>query len=212
LIAQAERPVILAGHGIKSARSERLFRECIAQLGIPVLTTWRASDLVGDDHPLFFGRPGAIGQPGANLVVQDADLLVSIGARLDFAVTGFDQSQFARAAKKVVVDVDEAEIRKLKTKVNVPVTADAGDFIREMLARKTSIRHNDREIILKKAYLEYMRENEDYMQSIYQKITMANPVYFDKLRSSERGFIIFSRFIFSKYIFDKNNLKQSRDL
>lgn len=69
------------------------------------------------------------------------------------------------------------------------------------------IRHNDREIILKKAYSEYMRENEAYMRSVYEKITTLNPVYFDKLRSSERGFIIFSRFVFSKYIFDKNNLK-----
>lgn len=74
------------------------------------------------------------------------------------------------------------------------------------------IRHNDREIILKKAYSEYMRENEAYMRSVYEKITTLNPVYFDKLRSSERGFIIFSRFIFSKYIFDKNNLKGLREL
>jgi hypothetical protein len=74
------------------------------------------------------------------------------------------------------------------------------------------IRHNDHEIILKKAYSEYMRENEDYMRSIYEKITVLNPLYFDKLRSSERGFIIFSRFVFSKYIFDKNNLKGLREL
>ena len=74
------------------------------------------------------------------------------------------------------------------------------------------IRHNDREIILKKAYSEYMRENEAYMRSVYEKITTLNPVYFDKLRSSERGFIIFSRFVFSKYIFDKNNLKALREL
>ena len=74
------------------------------------------------------------------------------------------------------------------------------------------IRHNDREIILKRAYSEYMRENEVYMRSMYEKITTLNPIYFDKLRSSEKGFIIFSRFVFSKYIFDKNNLKGSREL
>ena len=74
------------------------------------------------------------------------------------------------------------------------------------------IRYNDREVILKKAYLEYIHKNEDYMRSVYEKITTANPLYFDKLRSSERGFLVFSRFIFSKYIFDKNNLKQSRNL
>ena len=74
------------------------------------------------------------------------------------------------------------------------------------------IRYNNREVILKKAYSEYMRENEDYMRSVYENITTINPFYFDQVRSSEKGFIIFSRFIFSKYIFDKNNLKQSRNL
>lgn len=74
------------------------------------------------------------------------------------------------------------------------------------------IRHNDREIILKKAYSEYMLENEAYMRSVFEKITTLNPIYFDKLRSTDRGFIIFSRFIFNKYIFDKNDLKGFRDL
>ena len=74
------------------------------------------------------------------------------------------------------------------------------------------IRYNDREVILKKAYSEYMRENEDYIRSVYEKITTINPLYFDKLRSSDRGFLVFSRFIFSKYIFDKNNLKEMRNL
>ena len=74
------------------------------------------------------------------------------------------------------------------------------------------IRYNDREVILKKAYSEYMRDNEDNMRSVYEKITTMNPVYFDKLRSSDRGFLVFSRFVFSKYIFDKNNLKGLREL
>jgi hypothetical protein len=96
------------------------------------------------------------------------------------------------------------------TKKNIVDDEKSEDIKKDVLLRL--IRHNDREIILKKAYLEYMLENEDYMRSIYEKITTLNPVYFDKLRSSEKGFIIFSRFVFSKYIFDKNNLKGLRDL
>jgi len=91
------------------------------------------------------------------------------------------------------------------TKKNIADDENLEDIKKNELLRL--IRHNDREIILKKAYLEYMRENEDYMRSVYEKITTLNPLYFDKLRSSERGFIIFSRFVFSKYIFDKNGLK-----
>ena len=96
------------------------------------------------------------------------------------------------------------------TKKNIVDDEKLEDIKKDELLRL--IRHNDREIILKKAYSEYMLENEDYMRSIYEKITTLNPVYFDKLRSSEKGFIIFSRFVFSKYIFDKNNLKGLRDL
>ena len=96
------------------------------------------------------------------------------------------------------------------TKKNIVDDEKLEDIKKDVLLRL--IRHNDREIILKKAYSEYMRENEDYMRSVYEKITTLNPVYFDKLRSIDMGFIIFSRFVFSKYIFDKNNLKGLRDL
>ena len=96
------------------------------------------------------------------------------------------------------------------TKKNIVDDENSEDIKKNELLRL--IRHNDREIILRKAYSEYMRENEAYMMSVYEKITTLNPLYFDKLRSSERGFIIFSRFIFSKYIFDKNNLKGLREL
>ena len=91
------------------------------------------------------------------------------------------------------------------TKKNIVNEEKSEDIKKDELLRV--IRHNDREIILKKAYSEYMQENEAYMRSVYEKITTLNPIYFDKLRSSERGFIIFSRFVFSKYIFEKNNLK-----
>lgn len=96
------------------------------------------------------------------------------------------------------------------TKKNIVDDEKSEDIKKNELLRV--IRYNDREIILKRAYSEYMRENEAYMRSVYEKITKFNPIYFDKLRSSERGFIIFSRFVFSKYIFDKNNLKGLREL
>jgi len=96
------------------------------------------------------------------------------------------------------------------TKKNIVDDEKNEDIKKDELLRV--IRHNDHEIILKKAYSEYMQENEAYMRSVYEKITTLNPIYFDKLRSSERGFIIFSRFVFSKYIFDKNNLKGLREL
>jgi acetolactate synthase-1/2/3 large subunit len=150
MIAQAERPVILAGHGIKSSRKETLFRECIAHLGVPVLTTWRACDLVGDDHPLYFGRPGAIGQPGANLIVEDADLLVAIGARLDFGQIGYDDEFLFADTKKIIVDVDPRELAKHRFPVTLAVEADAGAFLTELYAQLPEYRARPRETWLNK--------------------------------------------------------------
>jgi len=144
LLNAAKRPVLLAGNGVRLAGAEKAFLQLVSLLGIPVLTTWMGTDLLWDEHPLFFGKPGTVASRGANFALQNADAVLSIGARLDFAVTGFDQSQFARAARKIIVDVDAAEIRKLKMNIDIPVQADALDFIQEILKQQATIGSRDR--------------------------------------------------------------------
>jgi acetolactate synthase-1/2/3 large subunit len=144
LLNAAERPVLLVGNGVRLAGAGRALLQAIDILGIPVLTTWMGADLLWETHPFFFGKPGTVASRGANFTLQNADLLVSIGARLDFAVTGYDQTQFARAAKKVVVDIDSSEVDKLQMRVDVPVCADASVFIDGLLERRTSIRTTER--------------------------------------------------------------------
>ena len=129
LIKKANRPVILAGYGIRVANAIDSFLELVNNLNIPVLTTWKAADIIPDKHPLFCGRPGIAGQRAANFVQQNADLIICIGARLDFPQTGFNQIQWARNAKKVIVDIDPAELSKFEFKVDIPVCASALDFI-----------------------------------------------------------------------------------
>ena len=142
LLNQAERPIILAGNGVHHAGAEADFVEMVRLLQIPVLTTWAGADLLPYDDPLYVGRPGNIASRSANFAVQNSDLLISLGARLDFDVTGFNQAHFARAAKKVVVDVDPAELNKFTAmRVDVPVCADCRDFIqavRHQLANSQS--------------------------------------------------------------------------
>ncbi len=140
LLAGSERPVILAGNGIRSARAGALFAELLEKINIPVLLTWKAVDLISEEHRLFRGRPGAIGQRGANFTQQNADCLLILGARLDMPSTAFDHKHFARAARKIMVDIDPAEIWKMQTPVDVPVCADAGDFLREFLRQVESLR------------------------------------------------------------------------
>jgi len=140
LIQNSERPVILAGNGIRIAGAKDRFDDLANRLQIPVLTTWAAIDLIADSHQLFIGRPGSIAPRGANFALQNSDFLLAVGARLDAATTGYSHSWLARAAKKVIVDIDPAEIAKLKMRIDVSVCADAGEFIDEMLNQISSPR------------------------------------------------------------------------
>jgi acetolactate synthase-1/2/3 large subunit len=140
LINKSRRPVILAGNGVRLAGAVEKFRELILKLAIPVLTTWKAIDLLPEDHSLYMGRPGAIGQRGANFVQQNADLILCIGARLDTGQVAFSYKNFARSAKKVIVDVDQKEIDKIDANIDLEFNVDAGLFL-DGLGRRTSKIH-----------------------------------------------------------------------
>lgn len=132
-LQQAQRPVLLVGNGVHGAGAEASLRQLIEQLGIPTLTTWIGADLLEYDHPCYFGRCGTVAPRGANFTVQNADLVLAIGCRMDFSITGFDRSQFAREAEIVVVDIDPAEIAKLGELPDERFVCDAGAFIESLL-------------------------------------------------------------------------------
>ncbi len=129
LIAKAERPLILAGHGVRLSGAATIFRAWVEKLGIPVVSTWNALDLLSYDHPLCVGRPGVVALRAPNFAIQNCDLLISIGCRLDNIITAYNPRGFARVAKKVVVDVDQNEIDKLDMDIAVAVVSDAHAFI-----------------------------------------------------------------------------------
>ena len=129
-------------YGCRTLREE--FTQLIERLGIPVLTTWKAADFLPDDHPLYAGRPGAVGQRGANFTQQNADWMLIIGARLDLGQTAYTHANFARGAFKIMVDIDAAEIHKMQMKVDVPIVSDAGDFLREFTIQLPKIEKIDR--------------------------------------------------------------------
>jgi len=132
-INESKRPIILAGNGIRLSDAEEKFLDLAQKLKIPVLTTWKAMDFLDENHPLYVGRPGLIGQRGANFSQQNSDLFISIGARLDYGQTAFNHKNFARKAKKIIVDIDQSEIDKMDFKVDCPINSDAGHFIDEAL-------------------------------------------------------------------------------
>ena len=142
LINKSERPAILAGNGIRIAGAEKEFLDLVNQLNVPVLTTWLGIDLLPELHNLFIGRPGSIAPRGANFALQNSDCLLIIGSRLDMALTGYAPDRFARAAKKIMVDIDSNEIKKFNTLIDVPIYADAKEFIQLLLKaiNKTKVR------------------------------------------------------------------------
>ena len=98
-----------------------------------MLTTWRSLDILPQDHQLYVGRPGSVGQRGANFAQQNADLIICIGARLDLAQVAYNYGDFARGAKKVIVDIDEHELTKPSISVDLPLCMDAKVFIEQLL-------------------------------------------------------------------------------
>jgi len=138
-----ERPMLFAGNGIRLARAEKEFEELRKYLGVPTVATWCAADLVPSDDPTYVGRPGTVAARGANFALQNCDFLLSLGVRLDMAITGYAPHNLAREAHKVVVDIDSAELGKLHPHMQQPVCADAKAFLTELLKHKDKLKPRD---------------------------------------------------------------------
>ena len=102
------------------------------KLGIPVVTYWNAIDLIETDHPLYVGRAGNMGDRPGNFAIQNADLILAVGTRISIRQVGYDWKTWARAAEVIMVDVDAAEMKKPTIHVEMPVWADAKDFLMRM--------------------------------------------------------------------------------
>lgn len=125
----AQRPVLWLGHGIRLAGAADQLPSLLDELDIPTLVTWAGIDMLDSDHPRVIGRAGVYGQRSANFVLQNSDYVLAIGNRMAIPQVGYDMSELARDAKIDVVDIDEAEGRKLGARVREFVHADAAAFI-----------------------------------------------------------------------------------
>lgn len=128
-MAGAKRPVIYAGTGIRLSGQYDRFLKLVDRLGVPVVAAWNSNDLIPNDHPCYAGRPGTIGDRAGNFTVQNSDFLLILGCRLNIRLVSYNWASFAPAAFKVMVDVDEAEMRKPTLSVDLQVHADLGEFL-----------------------------------------------------------------------------------
>jgi acetolactate synthase-1/2/3 large subunit len=144
ILNKSERPVLLAGNGIRLSGGIEEFLQLVDVLNIPILTTWNGIDLIWEEHPLYYGRPGGLGHRYANFIQQNSDFFLSLGARLNLLQTGYNFDGFARAATKVMVDIDKNELYKINVRPDIPICADAKLFIEEILKQKEKIVPRDR--------------------------------------------------------------------
>lgn len=141
---KSERPVVLVGNGVRLAGAAALLQQVLEELSVPVLTTRLGVDLLPASHPLCFGMPGAIASRSANFILQNSDFLLALGARLDMQLMAYAPERFARAARKVLVNIDEAEIERLGQLIDLGVAADARAFMSELLSLRGEVDARDR--------------------------------------------------------------------
>jgi len=177
-LQEANRPVILAGSGVRAALAVELFTKIVNKLGIPVTTAW-THDIIASDDPLFCGRPGTIGDRAGNFVVQNADCLLILGSRLNIRQVSYNWNAFARYAYKIWVDVDPSELSKPTVKPDFPICSDLKDFL-EVL--DLVIVEKEYEALVHQDWLAWCQQRrQKYFGTGYsQKITnqKINPYYF----------------------------------
>lgn len=169
-IKEAQRPVIFAGSGIRLGDAHRDFIDVIEKLNIPVVTAWNAHDNLWDEHPLFCGRPGTVGTRGGNFVVQNSDLLLVLGCRLNIRQISYNYKAFAPKAYKIVVDIDEAELNKPTVKVDMKIHANVKDVL-------SSLNHFDE---IKSCHTQKHEEWLKWAREINEKYPATIPEYYEK--------------------------------
>lgn len=169
-IKNSKRPVILAGTGIRIAGAEKEFIKLVEKLQIPVVTAWNAHDVIWDSHELFCGRPGTVGTRGGNFIVQNSDLLISFACRLNIRQISYNYKMFAKDAYKIIIDIDETELKKPTITPDMPIHADVKDVINSLLK------------------VEYNSENEKHKKwlkwckNINDKYDCVLPEYYDNIK------------------------------
>ncbi|WP_135081952.1 thiamine pyrophosphate-binding protein [Terasakiella sp. SH-1] len=143
LLKTAKRPLFMIGHGVRLSGGEQVLRQAYEALGIPVVTTWNAMDMIADTHPLSAGKPGSVALRGANFAVQNCDLLISVGARLDQVVTAYAPDKFARGAQRLIVDIDPQELEKLGGERTQKYISDAKAFFEKLIEQQDGVKLPD---------------------------------------------------------------------
>ena len=131
-IKKSQRPVINAGNGIRIGHAFEGFSRVVEKLGVPVVTGWDSEACMPDDHPLYTGRGGGMGDRAGNFAIQNSDLVLSLGSRLSIRQVGYNYSTWARAAYTIVNDIDPEKLKKPSVHIDMAVHADVKDLLEQL--------------------------------------------------------------------------------
>lgn len=169
-IKSAKAPLILAGTSIRLSNCENEFLKLVDKLGIPVVTAWNANDAIPYNNPYFVGMPGTVGTRSGNFATQNCDLLLSLGCRLNIRMIGYNHFEFAKNAYKIIVDIDEEELKKPTIKVDMPINCDVKNVIN----------------VLNKLSYEKSNEHEKWLKwckSLFYKYPVVLPSYHNESKN-----------------------------
>jgi len=178
-LSSAEYPVIFAGTGVRISSAYDIFLKVISKMGIPVVTGWNAHDLIPNDHPLYAGRPGTLGDRAGNFTVQNADFLLVLGCRLNLRQISYNWKNFARNAWICQVDIDTAELAKPTLSIDLPITYDLYSFLKALNLKIETGNYK-----IKKSHEEYLNWCKARVKTYpavlrsYKKSKKINPYHF----------------------------------
>lgn len=135
LIYTSERPLLVIGQGIRIAKAIKECHQLINKIKLPVVTARLGIDLIESNNKFFVGRPGLYGDRPSHFAIQNADLIISVGVKLDTPLVGYDPSDWGRRAKRVVVDIDQEELNRPAIDFDIKLKADAKRFLQALLAQ-----------------------------------------------------------------------------
>lgn len=146
-LMSAKRPVLYAGNGIRIAGAQKLLLKLAEIIKIPVVTCWDSIDLIETENIQYVGRAGTMGDRPGNFAIQNSDFLITIGTRLNIYQVGYNPESWAREAYVATVDVDPLELKKKSIHIDLPICADAKNFLEkflEIVSSKKDIIVNDK--------------------------------------------------------------------
>jgi acetolactate synthase-1/2/3 large subunit len=189
-IYKSKRPVVLFGHGVKLAGAEKEAMEFIKNTKLPFLVSWGAFDICGTNHPLRIGSPGVYGDRVANYTVQNADLIISIGSRLDSRQIGGNGPMFSPHSKKIMVDIDVEEINKMPekgVKIDLGIVSDAKNFLKNVIVHSRDepihpeYNTHDGNITFSRIYIWVQKINEWRQKYSEEKSRESDSIVYDYL-------------------------------